>query len=60
MSVNLYRIFFSFPLLLDTEDNTCGLAKQVESHVSPLVAPYYVSRITQKSVILSDGEKIVS
>lgn len=58
MNVNLYRIFFLFPLLLDVEDNTCGLAKHVESHVSPLVAPYDVRRITQKSVKLSDAEKI--
>ena len=50
MHVNLYRIFFSFPLLLDVEDST---------HFSaPLVAPYDVSRIAQKSVTLSDAERI--
>ena len=58
MRLDLHGSVFSFHFLPDIEDEACGLAKPIESHISTSVAPYDVSRIAQKNVSLSDAEKV--
>lgn len=51
MRLDLHGTVFSFHFLTDIEDEACGFAKSIESHISTSVAPYDVSRIAPKKII---------